>query len=46
MKKSKEDKNYELLLDNQVDFIQSTILAGIQDDKSKKLIKKLKKKRS
>jgi|LauGreDrversion4_2_1035121.scaffolds.fasta_scaffold66349_1 hypothetical protein len=29
VKVSKEQKNYELLIDNQVDFIQSSILAGI-----------------
>ena len=35
-KKSKEEKNYELLLDNQVEFIQSQIMGGIQDTKEKK----------
>ncbi|TNV84818.1 hypothetical protein FGO68_gene10396 [Halteria grandinella] len=43
-KLSKDQKNYELLLENQVDFIQSTILAGIVDNKSNKLKNKLKKK--
>jgi hypothetical protein len=42
---SKEQKNYDLLLENQVDFIQSSILAGIQNDKTKKLKKKLASKR-
>ena len=35
-KKSKEDKSYELLLENQVEFVQSSILAGIQDTKKRK----------
>ena len=28
-RKTREEKNYELLIDNQVDFVQSTILSGI-----------------
>jgi hypothetical protein len=42
VKKTKEEKQYELLLDNQVEFIQSSILAGISDSKASKLKKKLK----
>jgi len=46
VKKSKEDKQYELLLDNQVEFIQSSILAGITDSKASKLKKKLRRSKS
>jgi hypothetical protein len=46
VKKTKEDKQYELLLENQVEFIQSSILAGISDAKASKLKKKLKVKKS
>ena len=35
-----------MLLENQVDFIQSNILAGIKDEKAKKLKKKLKTKKN
>ena len=34
-KPSKEEKNYELLLDNPVDFIQSVTVAGIVEEKKK-----------
>lgn len=46
VKKTKEDKQYELLLENQVEFIQSSILAGISEAKASRLKKKIKRGRS
>lgn len=43
VKKTVEQKKYELLIENQVDFIQSSIIAGIQD--AGKLKEKLSKKK-
>ena len=34
-KARKEDKQYELLLDNQVDFVKSDLLTGLMEKKLK-----------
>lgn len=45
-KTKKEEKEYELLLDNQVDFVKSDLLGGLMDKKIKKEAKKQKKKKN
>ena len=41
----REEKQYELLLDNQVDFVKSDLLTGLIDKTKKELLKKQKKKK-
>jgi len=43
-KEQKEDKQYELLIDNQVDFVKSDLLAGLMEKQLKKEKKKSHKK--
>jgi len=42
----KEDKQYDLLLDNQVDFVKSDLMGGVFDKVTKKMQKKTKKRGS
>lgn len=46
IKKTKEEKQYDLLIDNQVDFVKSDLLTGLMEKQLKKEKTKKSKKRA